>query len=428
VKNKYTFCFMIIFITIFSSMSFRFQEIILQNDSSISNEILSNNISFISTTPFLSTTPIPISSSTRIPTLGNTPVPFNGPFYINDFHMIDAENGFVLGLSSIYGTSLYKTNGLVRDWTILFPADPDFEKTDTHMKNMIMYVYGSKNIWLMTEEDLFSDLKEVHVRYSNNGGFTFEKSNPLPLSIIYGTVDPVQLFFLNKRIGWLLTVIIDSKKNKNIIFFHTSDGGRNWENIYELPLLNSCYYGGNLDRFIFIDENIGYFTGICPETNGNVILSKTSDGGKTWQSDDLFAFTGDLSARANASCEPGNFYQDLNHILHVSIICFNDSGYSQSFSFSRMEDGKNWGKIISKRGIFFITKNKLLNPSAGRESNNGGKDWIQLSEDEYSIWADEIQAVTDDLLFARQYDGLWMIKSNDGGDSWQEFSPRVNPD
>ncbi len=417
---------MIIFFTIFMSLSFQFKGKLLQNDSSVNNDHLSNNLSIISTTPHLSITHTPKSSSTLIPTLENTPIPPNSPYDIIDFHMSDAENGFVVGKSFVYGISLYKTNGLVKDWTILFQADPNFEETHNY-KDMVMDVFGSKYVWFTMDVDLSNNLNEAVVRYSNDGGSTFNKSKSLPISIRNGSIKPVQIFFLNNRIGWLLNVVTDSQKNKYMNLYHTSDGGENWVIIYESPLINTCIekWYWNKKKFIFVDENTGYLTGLCSDSHGNLLIYQTNDGGRSWQSNNLFEFALDITSRTPAKCEPDRFYQDLDQILHVSIICYNDSGFIQSYSFSRIENGKRWEKIISKRGIFFITNNKLLNPSEGRVSNNGGKDWIQLSEDVYYLSADNIQSLTDNLLFALRCDGTpcWMIKSTDGGDSWLDFSP-----
>ena len=132
--------------------------------------------------------------------------------------MLDAENGFVVGFAFGYGTSLYKTNGLAKDWTILFRADPDIGTTDKSTK-MIMDVVGSKNIWLMMKIDSPYNLNEVNVKYSNDGGLTFKNSEPLPISIIYKNIEPVQLFFLNSKSGGCRPSLLILRINNIFIFF-----------------------------------------------------------------------------------------------------------------------------------------------------------------------------------------------------------------
>ncbi len=409
-KKKHTFCIMIVFFTVISSMSFRFQDNILQNDSIINNALPS-------------TTSTPTPSSTQILTPENTPIPSTAPFDINDFHMVDAENGFVLGYAFSYGTSLYKTNGIAKDWTILFRADPDFGKTNKSTK-MIMDVVGSKNIWLMMGMDSPDNLEEANVRYSNDGGLTFKNSEPLPISIIYKNIEPLQLFFLNSRIGWLLTIVTNSHNKQYIHFFHTSDGGKNWEHIYESSINTTCAHRWQKKYFYFVDENIGYFSGICSLPGEEVIFTNTNDGGKSWKTDNAFAFTGEFSKRYNATCEPSSFYQDFDGILRVYVTCYNDSSYSQTYSFSREKDSDEWVNFVSKFNRFYFTKDKMFEPRTGYVSNNGGKDWKRSFYSNY-LDAESIKPVTDQLLFALECDGTpcWMMKSTNGGKTWQHFPP-----
>lgn len=371
-------------------------------------------------------TSTPPTSPTQILTPENTPIPSTAPFSINDFHMVDADNGFVVGFAFGYGTSLYKTNALAKDWTFLFRADPDIGTTNKSTKKMIMDVVGSKNIWLMMELDSSDNLEEANVKYSNDGGLTFNKSEPLPISMTYKTIEPVQLFFLNSRIGWLLTVVTNSQNKQYIHFFHTTDGGINWEHIYQSPAKISCGHHWQKKYFYFVDEYNGYFSGICSLPGEEVIFTNSNDGGKTWKTDNAFAFTREFSKRYNATCIPSDFYQDFDQILHVNITCFNVSGYSQTYSFSRVKDSNEWVNIVSKFDRFYLTKGNVFEPRTGYVSYNGGKDW-KRSFYSNNDPIENIKPVTDQLLFALVCDGIpcWMMKSLNGGKTWQRFPPFI---
>ena len=157
-----------------------------------------------------------------------------------------------------------------------------------------------------------------------------------------------------------------------------------------------------------------------------MIFTNTNDGGKTWKTDNTFAFTGEFSKRYNATCIPSDFYQDFDRILRVNVTCYNDSGYSQTYSFSRLKDSNEWINIVSKFDRFYFTKDKMFEPRTGYVSNNGGKDWKRkfYSND---LATDNIQALTDDLLFVLVCDGYpcGMMKSTNGGKTWQHFPPFI---
>ena len=145
---------------------------------------------------------------------------------------------------------------------------------------------------------------------------------------------PVCLFFLNEKLGWMVTP-------RGI--FDTADGGRNWREIPKSPKL--------LMKVYFRDEQHGFAVG------AHKLAYQTEDGGKTWQP---------IAAAADPHTDPDHTV--YNNIAFVNARQGLIDGYSVP---PRADDGKpEWLDAQNAVG-----RREWPHLSIMLDTHDGGKTW-----------------------------------------------------
>jgi photosystem II stability/assembly factor-like uncharacterized protein len=121
--------------------------------------------------------------------------------------------------------------------------------------------------------------------HTHDGGQSWQKAQ-LPDK----EYDPIQIFFLNTQVGWIMFLNAATTGSMAVDLLHTSDGGASWK------LISGCNFmtannptaipcEGDKGGLSFLNEKVGWLTGF---TNENlVLLYKTTDGGMTWHHQSL---------------------------------------------------------------------------------------------------------------------------------------------
>ncbi len=212
------------------------------------------------------------------------------------------------------------------------------------------------------------------------------------------------IFFINENVGWVY--------GANSTLLKTTDGGKTWESL-DIP-------GTGGSDIKFIDEN----TGLChsgtmgEDGYGDAIQLKTTNGGKTW--DDI-SIPGVHSYNGFCLLNVNEYWTTTdNDIFHT-----NNGGetWEKQETMHHVSAFPQFKKFID---VDFIDSMKgwalggnvtdILGPTYVYKTENGGKDWYELS-----LVANKNQR----KLYALNENDLWACNltlnvSHDGGKSWSD--------
>lgn len=143
------------------------------------------------------------------------------------------------------------------------------------LDNNGMYAVDSNLLFLYGNISTGAASLQSYLLRSDDGGKNWQDvMQPIAGSSV------INLFFLNKNIGWAL-VAWTTEGPGELNLYHTNDAGQHWQKVTEVPKRN--YMGWPLD-FSFTTEQNGVmrieYDGY--DDNDGVDLLVTKDGGKTW--------------------------------------------------------------------------------------------------------------------------------------------------
>ncbi|HEY1066806.1 MAG TPA: YCF48-related protein, partial [Pirellulales bacterium] len=207
--------------------------------------------------------------------------------------------------------------------------------------------------------------------------------------------------FLNAQVGWAV--------GDRAAVWHTHDGGRNWRlvNVGAPPT-------ARLESVYFLDENVGWIAGgfIAPYTHSsNGVLLGTTDGGKTWTSQ-------------NAAGLPGLKRAEFFDLQRGWALGRPSSVY-QSGLFTTENAGKTWRPAPDASSAGWLT-GAFVDLNAGAAAGPNGAI--------AAVRGGSLQAAQSPVLGARSAramrfaeprlgwlvgDGALVLRSGDVGQSWQ---------
>jgi photosystem II stability/assembly factor-like uncharacterized protein len=257
--------------------------------------------------------------------------------YLNSIYFTDILNGWAIG-SYFADTAkiLHTTNG-GEDWLEQYNGVSDLNYSSLHfINNNIGWVAGYNGLILRT----------------SNGGIDWN-------NYLTGTEHELtSIFFTDSLNGWTVGNIWNEDDFR---IFSSTDGGATWSTQF-----NSIYY---LTDVFFVDSDNGWVVGFYndyPNLVGAVL--KTTDGGNTWNSEEIESTTGLYSVHYNGS-NNGWIAGSKGTILHTS------------------NGGENWIKQNSPydgrfESVYFINNPTgwVVGGSAIIKTTTGGVSFVEESE------------------------------------------------
>jgi len=224
--------------------------------------------------------------------------------------------------------------------------------------------------------------------------------------------------FIDKEQGWIIS---------SFGVWKTEDGGTRWREMGIEAGLDR--FRGYLSDCYFIDSNAGWLTG----TQGRI--SKTQDGGKTWQSQNIVSGNGDI--------------RDISFVNNHSgwIALVNGKGDITSPGIYATEDGGiSWNPVrivghnMQTLSVSFVSESEgwvagieVLKAASGDSSHavllhtqNGGRDWS-------TMYTGQRSSIGDRVYFSNALSGWLLVRNegedclyhtNDGGKTWDESLKR----
>lgn len=264
---------------------------------------------------------------------------------------------------------------------------------------------------------------------TNDGGETWQVSQPLPLTGMEFYHIPTALSFIDGEQGWLLAHVDSGMSHTYSNLYATQDGGATWDRI--LDPTGTGLQISSTTGMAFASPQVGWATKDAPVVAKGPFIEKTTDGGYTWET--LF-----LPSPEKIDFEDPDIYcktysptftSAQTRLLLLSCRHTNTDQRYQ-YVYATTDGGENWqhtqlpSPVSALAFLDFETGYAL-----GQEiykTNNGGADWQKVKT---VFWEGQFSFVDEQNAWAvaRDEEEIALVRSDNGAASWDMLEPIIAP-
>ena len=375
------------------------------------------------------------------------------PLVFKSIQMIDSSNGWAAGADGY----VFRTGDGGKTWQDVTPLHG--------------YIFAQRELFALDARRAWTTVlspSSEMIWSTIDGGQSWHQITALSE---LQALSPESIRFLDENIGWFQSSQLTDNDMREVRLMKTRDNGATWE-IQSIGLYS--YYARDRMGFMFLDEQNGFR--IEPDkgrtlkeflSDSPAFISKTADGGATWQPVDLPPMVIDADAisldqevwpggvqdlmQDSFSCDEGITLHAFSlDIIGLRVTCetVRDDGRDSYFYFLLSEyylstdAGATWNNWMSWGDYESYGKNAKpiesefflpggtgwrLKANQLLQTTDGGKTWITLK----AVGWDQAQ-----FDFINAQEGWGIVKSRhaislvhtmDGGKTWEEIKPVVAP-
>ncbi|HEX9013713.1 MAG TPA: hypothetical protein VF813_09365 [Anaerolineaceae bacterium] len=367
------------------------------------------------------------------------PAPQAGPAVrLAEIHMLDAARGWALGnrglglVDSVLATA---DGGLT--WQAVTPPGVAAGATGAQAAAAFL---DQAHAWVSYADQRSSpELTQAQVWSTADGGKTWTSGSLDLQSVQVEQFAPKFLGFRDAQNGWLLAHVGAGMSHEYVVIFTSADGGKTWARVVDPEKNNlgmSCVKTG----LVFQTAKIGYVSGDCQGVRAGIYLSRTVDGGTTW--DDVSLPAPDdhpdlFTNQANAcGVETVLFPSAQDALIPVRCAAAGSSAPAQRWLYASHDGGQAFRPqtVPAQYGAF-----DFLDPQTGWligaftsdatrftlfNTIDGGGTWKSIANLGWRGQPDFIDAQTG-WVAATSGDASALVMTRDGGATWQEIKPHL---
>jgi photosystem II stability/assembly factor-like uncharacterized protein len=389
-------------------------------------------ISLLALTSCAAPSPLRTARATPLVTAGSTPtaspsIParLGRPAHLYSLHMFGADQGIAVDLQG----RLLRTLDGGRHWTLAMPAGVLRVGPFAVMANA-----PGQTVWTVAT-----------VRWSTNGrtpgtallttadaGRSFQQ-RALPRLLAQGAVPPPT--FIDAQHGWLLVGLGAAAGSEAVAIYQTVDGGQTWANVATsaspgtaTAAAGAIPFSGDKVGLAFRDAMTGWLAG---ESGDYPWLSRTLDGGRTWQPQPIEApiGAGGDRQRQPGAIGPPQFFDRQDGVLPAywgyGVVLVTHDGGASWISTTPLPAAPHpplWAFLDARH--WWASEGAALSITT-----DGGVHWRQAAPNGALTGLDQLQFVTPDLgwavLSAAPGRPATVLQTTDGGDTWVDLQPEV---
>ncbi len=350
---------------------------------------------------------------------------------ITNIQMTSESSGWAIGQQSTLHDHILRTFDAGATWIDISPPQPLPKNTGTFLKATAHFV-NNDYAWVVYTQPKMQPMESVQIWYTSNGGIDWDTSDPLPLTGQESYFKPDQFSFVDLMQGWLLVHVDAGMSHDYSELFATTDGGLHWERVSD-PRSDGIQSLHNTG-VAFGDAQLGWVTkdnlGVLQET----FFELTTDGGDSWKIHPLPApnnFDWQNEFSRCITSEPAFLNQQVGIVLVNCIVTIDKTTYTTktlTYVYSTPNQGESWqySQLPSKiDSLLFISDQKGW--AFGREiftTVDGGLSWTSVKTvnwDGQFSFANSLQG----WAVARTNEEIALVKTTDGGRTWQILDPQV---
>ena len=345
--------------------------------------------------------------------------------------MIDANLGWAIGGLVDPGEHVLYTEDSGLTWTDLTPPEENAPSGDR--KTATGFFQDGLTAWVIFSNTSGITPAESVVWRTQDGGLTWQVSQPLDITNLSEFYNPSHLQFVDGQTGWLMVHVGVGMNHDYFVLYRSSDSGFTWERLLDPYNDSSGIMSCSKTGMLFTDATNGWLTGDCHGVAAGVLLFKSSDGGRTWERITLPdpATAPGLFSDMLAACGSYDPFFFSNDLGHLAVNCTNytqDPPTYQYYVFTTRDGGSTWtSSTYPGESLYFFSANTgwALAKNIHRTSD-GGLTWKAISN---VTWSAEVDFVNEQIGWgvAREGEQVALVKTTDGGAHWVMLVPTVGP-
>jgi len=381
------------------------------------------------TLPSVTTIPPTIPAPSPTPTLEPTPagLAISQPITITTIQMVDPVTGWGIGRTKGSADRLVKTGDGGATWGDVTPAQAF--PTGNEPTAALGFFKNADQAWAIYSSSPGEALPAAEVIWrTNDGGKSWQASQPLDLSGLNENFWPSHLQFVDDQNGWLLAHVGVGMNHDYVALYQSMDGGATWTRLldpYNDGGIQSCYK----NAMLFTDARHGWLTGTCNGVAAGVLIFRTADGGHTWETVNLPQPSGKASLFTDLGVECSSEYPVFltSQEGFLAVRCSHyapNPADTLTYLYSTQDGGELWKPVAYPGGAlkFFDGRTGLAFGKEIYQTKDGGESWAKISvvswegaftfPDQQRGWA-----------VARSDDQVALVSSQDGGQYWTLLEP-----
>lgn len=382
--------------------------------------------------------------------------PGDEPLFIA-LNMIDPAIGWSIAGISPLDQHILRTQDGGRTWRDVTPPEPasDFGSTS---KTALAFFLDQSSAWVTFSPRNQPIFTPPLIWYTHDGGQTWNISQPLEKNVADTVWMAQNMYFLDRRKGWLAYSHGQTDSQSYVSIYHTNDGGVSWQAISGPTAQNNAALAySNQTELGFLDPQIGMAvsTGFQDSKPG---VTWTHDGGVTWASQELPPADPGLFQRAVCYPESVSFLPSTTVKLVVTCqnpdnpegptisYLYTASTPGMSWSYlslpAPMQAAGDWQKNMRKTAVLFLEptmgwlfqyddyefSDSQLNVHSTliSTSEDGGSSWSQAAT---VYWSGQFSFVNPHTgwALAQSEQTTALVQSIDGGKNWELIDPVIIP-
>jgi photosystem II stability/assembly factor-like uncharacterized protein len=340
---------------------------------------------------------------------------------ITQIAMIDTFNGWGIGHQANSGDRILFTTDGGNTWVDRTPPLSVPSESQEMDQKAWGYFLDLQTAWtIFLPRNAPPPIQTPIVWQTNDGGQTWNPSQPLPLTGAESFFIPENFSFINPMEGWLLVHVDAGMSHDYSYLFATYDGGVTWQRLID-P------YGEGLQSLhntsmAFADSQFGWVTkdnlGVLP----GAFIEQSRDGGQTWEKIFLPAppEIDWFSEVVQCATSAPTFPEPQMGLVLVNCRTFDEQTFT--YTYRTLDQGNTWQftqlPTPAESLIFLDTQFGWAFGRDFYQSTDGGLSWVRIKTvnwdgqfsfvDTQTGWA----VAQSDTAFA-------LVITQDGANTWQ---------
>lgn len=351
---------------------------------------------------------------------------------ITSIHMITVTNGWAIGRGSQGLTDqIVHTADGGNTWVDLTP--PEFVDTTVGYSAQA-YFLDDQNAWVTYAPTQFAPFSENgSVWFTHDGGLSW-KNSVLDLSGIADYYLPGEMSFADASHGWILIHVGAGMSHDYVMLFSTADGGQTWTRLADPTTIGTFPQVCCKNSLSFPDAIHGWVTGDTHAVEPGIFFYQTSDAGVTWTTVDLQGPTENpgIFKDQNFGCGTysSNFTDPQHGYFLVECTNYNNTTNKPTWLYTTGDGGATW---VSHAMPAFTGKIQMINDQQGYyvagniyQTLDGGKNWKTIIPVAWDGTPDFMD-LNHGWIVARAGDLLALVQSTNAGVNWTMLAPTIAP-
>jgi photosystem II stability/assembly factor-like uncharacterized protein len=366
---------------------------------------------------------------------------------ILDLVMINGAEGWGIGkIPQGEGKIVVRTSDGGVNWKNVTPYEAIYANVGKDVEISTYFLDANRAWILFWETNQWTPQTGMDVWMTADGGVTWNSSKLPVTGYTIQYFNNAAIGFIDASIGWIFANLGKNQDREYIGLYTTHDGGESWTLRVSSDSINLPSKGGK-NGAVFRNALEGWISGSNTRDEPDTFLWQTTDGGNPWTKVNLPKPEGDniptdlfSSGAYTCSLTTPKFVDFQYQYAWTKMTCTGGSlEKALSVIYWTYDAGKSWRTMqlpkadgsLEFYGIYQGWYSQLADPGATSDyeilyTSNGGVDWNVISR---TAWKSKLHFITPVIGWGIvEYQGRnAMVKTEDGGFTWSQILPMVNP-